>query len=345
MELLIVVLVVLLIWDFFRGSPVKKLPDLIEIPATAFFTTSATLTNAEVGVHIRAMCLFMFSAAPLPRDTTRLCSTLNCTPAEWRHVAPFWVETDAGWVHRDLERQRTARDRARASQSDKARKRWHSKPDPVPDEMPRQTPREVPATDPGTVPYPSVRSEDPVPDLDHQTRAPEAPELSTRPVDIAQSLLPSSPDEAADMTSNPRALLALTHAVLDDMDRGEIDPRDVAETVKTRAAQARIAYDAEAVRKALDSAETQREKQTPIQAACRLALRVLEAHGRPMPIDEFNAAIYGAVHATWPAESFAGWRDKVVAWAWREQFWTIYRNAFDVTGRGDERMVRVRPRE
>lgn len=62
-------------------------------------------------------------------------------------------------------------------------------------------------------------------------------------------------DEPAD---NPKFLVRLAHDVLDQVARGMVHPLDAKDNLKTRAAQARVRYDAEAIRLALDVAERQR---------------------------------------------------------------------------------------
>lgn len=58
---------------------------------------------------------------------------------------------------------------------------------------------------------------------------------------------------------NPRLLTKLAHVVLDDVEAGHLDPSDVSEELKTRAAKARLLYDSERIRKALDSARATRK--------------------------------------------------------------------------------------
>jgi hypothetical protein len=70
-----------------------------------------------------------------------------------------------------------------------------------------------------------------------------------------QRVAPRMPDEA------PHVLARLAHCVLDDVASGHVDERDVSSELKERAAKARIQYDAERIRKALDSAEYQRRRQ------------------------------------------------------------------------------------
>lgn len=59
---------------------------------------------------------------------------------------------------------------------------------------------------------------------------------------------------------SPRLLVRLAHGVFDDIAAGHIDRLDLAAELKQRAAQARVEYDAERIRKALDSAEAQRAR-------------------------------------------------------------------------------------
>lgn len=57
---------------------------------------------------------------------------------------------------------------------------------------------------------------------------------------------------------NPKVLVVLAHAVFDDVDAGNVPAGDVREELKLRAAKANLVYDADRIRKALDSAEHQR---------------------------------------------------------------------------------------
>jgi hypothetical protein len=67
-------------------------------------------------------------------------------------------------------------------------------------------------------------------------------------------------EQRADARASHRVLVRLAHDVLADVEAGTVASLDLSSELKTRAAQARIAYDSESVRKALDSAETQRSR-------------------------------------------------------------------------------------
>jgi hypothetical protein len=124
---------------------------------------------------------------------------------------------------------------------------------------------------------------------------------------------------------NDRVLLKLAHTVLDERDAGTLPDADVKDTLKDRAARAGLAYDSTTVRVGLDQAEAQRQRQSPGDAALRVAQEVLRAFGGPMPVRVFQAAVFGRVAETWPAESFAAWRDEVVSILWRPDWYRIDR--------------------
>lgn len=65
-------------------------------------------------------------------------------------------------------------------------------------------------------------------------------------------------DQRTDVRDAHAVLVKLCHAVLDDIDAGTVPADETKDEVKARAAKAGIAYDATAITKALDSAETQR---------------------------------------------------------------------------------------
>ena len=92
---------------------------------------------------------------------------------------------------------------------------------------------------------------------------------------------------------NPAALTKIAHGILTDRDNGRIPALDVPGAVKEAAARADVAYDSTRVRKALDSAEHRRQRDTPISAALRIAEEVLrQAPGLTLTVPEFHRAIF-----------------------------------------------------
>ena len=67
-----------------------------------------------------------------------------------------------------------------------------------------------------------------------------------------------APRVNANEDENPRVLLKLAHSVFDEFTAGRLTMDDLAEELKSRAAHAHIRYDGDRVRKALQSAESQR---------------------------------------------------------------------------------------
>lgn len=124
------------------------------------------------------------------------------------------------------------------------------------------------------------------------------------------------PDEAPDV------LTRLAHAVLDRLDAGELERADVDEAFKTAAARHGLRYDGDRARKALDSAEAQRERQTPAQAALRTATAVLRVVApTAVPIEQFHRLVFAYVQTTWPHPDFAPWRDEVVSILFRADWY------------------------
>jgi hypothetical protein len=62
---------------------------------------------------------------------------------------------------------------------------------------------------------------------------------------------------------HPRLLEKLAHITLDRVDAGEVPESDTSEELKCAAARARIRYDGDRTRKALDSARVQRRRRPP----------------------------------------------------------------------------------
>ena len=125
---------------------------------------------------------------------------------------------------------------------------------------------------------------------------------------------------AREPDENNRVLLRLAHDVLIDIDKGDVSPLDTAEELKTRAADARIAYTAPSIRAALASAEAQRVRQSPAEAALRLAADLLRPVGR-MEAGVFKGAVYERAAATWPTTP--AWRDEIVALLWGADWWRL----------------------
>lgn len=133
-----------------------------------------------------------------------------------------------------------------------------------------------------------------------------------------------------DLEPSLPVLTKLAHDVFDEVDAGRMSP-DATDregwfvvTLKVRAARLHLAYNTTAVLKAVRSAEAQRQRQTPDSAARRLVREFLASHpqGRlGVPADEVRAALFQVVERTWPAASFADWRDAVVRLAWQESTW------------------------
>lgn len=147
-------------------------------------------------------------------------------------------------------------------------------------------------------------------------------------------------------TLNLPVLTKVAHTVYDDADARRL-PRDaygpegsvsltwLAEELKTRAAKAGLVYDAPAVQKALESAEAQRQRQTPQEAAIRLLRAVLGSHaqGRAgVPVDVVRTAVFAKASEQWPTAQFDEWRDGVVRIAWQESTWRAAPELFVLAG-------------
>lgn len=92
---------------------------------------------------------------------------------------------------------------------------------------------------------------------------------------------------------NPAALTKIAHGVLTDLDNGRIPALDAPGAVKDAAGAAGLAYGGDRVRKALDSAEHRRQRDTPISAALRIAEDVLrQAPGLTLTVPEFHRVIF-----------------------------------------------------
>jgi hypothetical protein len=88
-------------------------------------------------------------------------------------------------------------------------------------------------------------------------------------------------------------LTKIAHGVLTDRDNGRIPALDATGATKDRAGALGLAYGGDRVRKALDAAEHRRQRDTPIDAALRIAEEILrQAPGLRLTVPEFNAAIF-----------------------------------------------------
>lgn len=126
---------------------------------------------------------------------------------------------------------------------------------------------------------------------------------------------------AADDAAVGRVLGRLAHDVLDRRDAGAVVPADVAEATKALAGAVGVPYDARAVGAALDSAEAQREAQTPAEAALRVAENLLRAApGLALPIREFQRLVFERVNEAWPADDLGDWRQDVVSILWQAEW-------------------------
>src|SRR5688572_29077162 len=132
-----------------------------------------------------------------------------------------------------------------------------------------------------------------------------------------------------DPDDSPAVLTRLAHEVLDRMEAGDIERADVDEALKTAAARHGLRYDGDRDRKALDSAEAQRGRQSPAEAALRTATAILRVVApTAVPIEQFHRLVFDYVHQTWPHADFAEWRDEVVAFLFRPDWYRV-----DRTGR------------
>lgn len=127
---------------------------------------------------------------------------------------------------------------------------------------------------------------------------------------------------------NIAVLTKLAHTLMDECDARAADPtwltspNDIEEEFKTRAGRAGLAYDGTSVRKALESAEWQRPRQTPFQCAVRLLRELVTGAGvRGLPADTVRNQVYALVESRYPSDAFLEWRDEVVRLAWEEQTW------------------------
>lgn len=341
--------------------------------AKDFLSSTALFSSAEVGVMIRAMC-WSWDNGPLPLQKRTLCRILMVSDREftrlWPVVSQKWNKTDDGYVNRRLEKERDKQARYRELQANKGRASAATRTateiqpslnrgsaEPVTERQPSGQPDGQPKSNSSIF---DLRSVDPIEQPRSAALRPSAQEQPsdslphTDPVRKADRLIadivgqmknPTWTDAGGavealrDPDENPRVLTRLAHAVLDDQDAGRLAALDVKGELQDRAAKAGLVYAAGRADRALDSAEAQRVRQTPAEAALRIAEAVLRPVGT-LPRDTFNGAVHIRAAETWPAETFRAWRDEVVTILWRPE-WTALDPRFEavLTGQPGKQTV------
>lgn len=234
-------------WAVTAGLVSTK-PPAFQFYASDWAHSVSSMTLEERGAHITLLA-WSWEHGEVPNDMKRLSAILGVHLGATRRVCvevlKRWRLNDAGqWVNPRLEKVRA--EQAAFIERQRANGRLGGRPRKTQTEPTRNP--VVSKTGVSGNPNHNPDESSPISDLqsldqnpDQEQRAERAP----RPLVI---------------TDNPRALEKLAHLVLDDVESGVLSPEDVADELKRRAAQARIRYDGDRWRKALDSAEAQRAR-------------------------------------------------------------------------------------
>lgn len=187
--------------------------------------------------HIPTYALHTFGVrakgAALTRAIAELCQSLVVGKG------PLWHRTDTGYfVHDYLDwnesREAVVRERDRSkSRVERFRRRLAEADSVTPLQTAFKTPHET--------------------RLEHRSYTGSTTTKDQDQKEQRRSRVAMHPPEDA-----PKVLAKLAHTVFDDVDAGLVPLSDVREELKMRAAKANLVYDADRIRKALDSAEHQR---------------------------------------------------------------------------------------
>lgn len=272
--------------------------------ARDFYAGTAHFSSAEVGAYVRGLC-WSWDNGPLPLKKNARARALMLNTNEFKRIWPTvsekWIETPTGYVNQRLEQEREKQAVFREKQANNGRAsavaRAATKGQPTRNQNST-------VVEPERQPKPnfprSLILQEPDQEQPSRTQAihPSGEEKSTEDqfnANDGREVYDLTREEFARMypTENPAALTKIAHGVLTDRDNGRIPALDVSGAVKDAAGAAGIPYDSTRVRKALDSAEYRRQRDTPISAALRIAEEVLrQAPGLTLTVPEFHRAIF-----------------------------------------------------
>lgn len=198
-------------------------PPAFQFYAKDWLTGTRQLKLPDRGAYIDLLA-WSWENGPLPEDTIQIAAIVGASSRDfsaiWRRLSAHWKKTPRGFVNKRLEQERRKQRIYRKLQADKGRAGGRAAATAT--AALRLQPKGQPK--PSSSSALALASEDQDPDQEQRADA-------------------------------QRVLVRLAHLALD---AHPADPVEQKEQIKTEAARARIVYDADLVRAALDAAEHQR---------------------------------------------------------------------------------------